>query len=667
MPPPYSIIESLGLYLPPQSQSTDAVLQGCKRPLHFPLEKITGIQNRRVAGKDEFSIDLAKKAMADCFAHSTCNAADIDVLICCNISRYDAPNRLSFEPCTAIKLRAHFGCNHALVFDLTNACAGMFTGIYIVDALLKTGLVRNGMVVSGEYITHLTQTAMQELDSFMDARLACLTLGDAGAAVILKSAAEGGFEAIDLQTLGRYSPYCIAKASGQGGMIMHTDSVNLTDAAVRCGAKHALHTLEQAGWEPNSFQQLIMHQTSTLTINGVKNEINKILENKVCGDHNTINNLAQRGNTASTAHFVALADAIQGNHINTGDKVIFSIGASGLTTGTALYVFDDLPDRLRRNDSLPVQPQQHQPAAPFFNPKTTSARMRIESIGVLPADALANNCHSLDMLTAAAKACLVNSSYRVNEIGLLMYSGVYRNEYLLEPAYATLLAGALDMNATEAANQQTLAFDVFNGSIGFLNACFLAQQLIANGNCKTAMIATAETDNNRASFYPETTGIRETASAFILDAHPTTGKGFSQFFFRYFTAAMEADTVYCDISNNQHVLRTEKDAALDDLYIDCIVSALDELQQQGTLDLSSVDVIFPPQISPGFIRRLSEQLDLPRVTFVDATSDEGDLFSSSIPYALNHAYAHRLVTTGNTGLFLAVGSGIQVGCAIYHF
>ena len=136
---PNTIIESLGVYLPPQSSSTSEVLQGCKNQIRFPLEKVTGIKTRHMAGQKEFSIDLARNAIGDCLAKSKYNPSDIDLLICCNISRYDALDLVSFEPSTSIRLRQHFGFTNAMVFDITNACAGMFTGIYIVNALINTG------------------------------------------------------------------------------------------------------------------------------------------------------------------------------------------------------------------------------------------------------------------------------------------------------------------------------------------------------------------------------------------------------------------------------------------------------------------------------------------------------------------------------------------------
>jgi hypothetical protein len=45
---------------------------------------------------------------------------------------------------------------------------------------------------------------------------------------------------------------------------------------------------------------------------------------------------------------------------------------------------------------------------------------------------------------------------------------------------------------------------------------------------------------------------------------------------------------------------------------------------------------------------------------------ENDLFTSSLPYALEHVREQHLVEPGDIGLIINAGSGIQVGCAIYY-
>ena len=663
-----SIIESIGVYLPPRTYSTDEVLSDCEKPLRFPLEKITGIRSRHIAGEDEFSIDLAQKAIVNCFDHSKYTPADIDILVCCNISRVDAPFSLTFEPCTAIRLKKHFGLEHALVFDISNACAGMFTGMYIVDALLKTGAVRRGMVVSGEYITHLTSTAQKEIEGFMDSRLACLTLGDAGAAVILEQSTDErlGFQSFDMQTLGTYSSFCIAKEAETEGWVMFTDAVNMTDAAIKSGGKYALDVIRKTGSSPDSFQHLIMHQTSRMSLDSARREINLLLKSDCFHAGNTIVNLEHRGNTASTSHIVALADHIHNQRIQAGDRVVFSISASGLTVGAALYTLDDLPERLRRNDAptkkLPATPPRQLNVSPSFT------GIRIESIGTLP-ETKASSRNTLELLHMAAADCLDKSSYSSNDIGVLIHTGVYRSEYVMEPALAALLAGKLNMNGllSDTDNRKTLAFDVFNGSIGFLNACHIAQQMIESGKCKAAMIVASEIENN-AKQYPDCLmGLRQTASAIILDAHPASHKGLSRFLFRDDTSFLNSYTARSLSQEGGHFLAVEKAADLEDRYLDGIAPAVDELLRREGIAPDQVNLVFPPQISTNFISRLIGRLELPRARFVDVAGDGPDLFSSSLPYGLAFALRENLVQSGDIGLMIAAGSGIQIACAIYKF
>ena len=275
----------------------------------------------------------------------------------------------------------------------------------------------------------------------------------------------------------------------------------------------------------------------------------------------------------------------------------------------------------------------------------------------------------MELLQQATTECLANSSHACNDVGLLIYSGVYRSAYLLEPAYASLLAGKLDMNATvsDIAGKETLAFDIFNGSLGFLNACYVAQQMIAAGKCKVAMIVAAEIENNSDKPADEQLGFCQTASAMILDAHPMKQKGFGRFLFRYFLESINAYTTYCDFKSKEPFLYIEKDAAIESLYVACIVPVVQEILQLGELDLSQVARVFPPQISSGFIAKLGKALHLPDEKLINTVQEGPDLFSSSLPSAIAYARENGLVKSGDVGLIIAVGSGIQVGCAIYHF
>lgn len=410
-----------------------------------------------------------------------------------------------------------------------------------------------------------------------------------------------------------------------------------------------------------------MHQTSSTALASAMREINRRMGARVCHPGNTIDNLARRGNTSSTTHFVALADSLATGRIRSGDRVIFAVSGSGLTVGTALYTFDDLPDRLRAPSAAPSPWQGSHPATNGPH-RVESSLVRVISVGTVPGPT-AGSEDTLTLLRRAALDCLGRSSFDRGDLGLLIYAGVYRSAYLTEPAIAALLAGELEINATmsDTDARRTLAFDIFNGAVGFLNACHVAAEMIRAGRVSSAMVVTAEIENNADAFPEQMLGIEETGSAVILARADGHAAGFGAFMFRSYTDHAEAFTSHCINRDATTCLVVVRHPELEACYIACIVPAVTELLEAEGLPIGRITRILAPQISPEFITGLSRALDLPRERFVDATSGRRDLFTSSVPFAFRSIIDQGLAKPGEIGLVVTVGSGIQVGCALYHF
>ncbi len=600
---------------------------------------------------------------------------DIDLLICCNISRVDGPDfRVSFEPSTSAKLKQHFGFSNAVVFDISNACTGMFTAILVCDAFLKAGLIQRGMVVSGEYISHLTQTAQKEIEGYMDSRLACLTVGDAGAALILEQSSDNkyGFHELELYTLGHYYDYCIAKATDKdhGGAIMFTDAVRVAAVNIQQAVSHAAYTMEQSGWTPEAFQHILMHQTSAMSIRDAAREINSFFGKEICNNKNVIYNLAERGNTATTTHFVALMDRILTGEIKTGENIIFGITGSGATIGTGLYTLDDLPDRIRKYASNGHKAAKVTEAAEVAKPDPASKtkRVYIESIGTVPPDGDVP-LETLELSRAAAEDALAQSSYSHRDIDLLLYAGVYRDDCLSEPAIASILAGLLQVNDTIESqyDKKTFAFDVFNGAVGFLNACHAATGMIQCDKAHSALVVTSEIENNSKARPYDLLGIAQTGSAVILGESSDGKTGFGNFVFKYWPENVEAYTTHTEQGQGKTWIHAKKDPALENYFRRCIREAVDELLALEKLDRSQIKVVLPPQISPEFVSSLSDELGFDRDIIVNIARENADLFTSSLPYTLQYVQEQQRVQPGDIGLIISVGSGIQVGCAAYYF
>jgi 3-oxoacyl-[acyl-carrier-protein] synthase III len=661
-----TVIESLGVYLPPRIVSSHDVMQECRQGGGLQLERLTGIRNRRMAGDGIYSIDLALAAVAKCLENSRHPPIEIDLVICCNMSRFDGPDfQVTVEPGAATRLAGHFGFHRALTFDVNNACAGMFTAIHLADAMFRAGQARVALIASGEYITHLTRTAQLEIEAMPDPRMACLTLGDCGAALILERTARdgAGFHAIDLYTAGAYGDLSIAKPTDRshGGAVMFTDSRGLHEVAIPQSAVHVARTLRRIGWGKEDLRHVVIHQTSERFFYEAAFQINERMEVECCDEHNMLNNLAERGNTATTSHVLAVWDAIASGRLRAGDKMLFGIQASGLTIGTAAYVFDDLPDRIRANALDDPRAPSPAPATPVLAP-----RIQLESIG-LAGSVGGTDCTGLELLDQAIGRCLAASSWRREDVALLIYAGVHRDEFLAEPAIAALAARRAGLNPQGPQDgRQTLAFDLYNGAVGFLQACHVACGFIQSGTYPMALVAASEIENNRSCPGAPLAGLAEAGSAAVLSASPGA-VGFGQFVFRSFPEHIGAWTSRLVQDGGRTSIAFTRDPAFEDICLDCITATLPELLEREGLRPQDIRAVLPPQLSPDFVARLRERWPAADTAFVDVAAAGNDPYSSTLVHTLHHARERGLVRQGDIALIINVGAGLQVGCATYYF
>ena len=175
-------IESVGVKLPAARLTTKDLMSQTSHRTRIQLERLTGIHERHVVGPGENSFTLATGAARDCLGHSQHQASDIEMLISTSITRSKGRSSQSFEPPLSLYIKQAIGATQAVNFDLSNACAGMLTGVFILHDMVTRGEISCGMVVSGEYISHLSWNAARQIRSLFSKQLASLTLGDAGSA-----------------------------------------------------------------------------------------------------------------------------------------------------------------------------------------------------------------------------------------------------------------------------------------------------------------------------------------------------------------------------------------------------------------------------------------------------------------------------------------------------
>lgn len=337
-----SRFESIGVYLPEKVVTTQELIDQMENKPQFDLVDLTGIKERRWRGEDENSHTLAVSAAQKCLDHSKYDASDLDVIISCSITRFNTQFNaqfFQFEPALSKHIKQDIGMRHSAInFDITNACAGMMTGVFMLDNMIKSGAVKRGMVVSGESITPITETAIREISEVIDPQFASMTVGDSGAACIMDHSPDGeeGINLMEIFTLAGYADLCFGMPSDRnpGGIAMYTDAMAIHKEVIerlpiileKYKNKH------QLGAE--DFDFVIPHQTSTRAIKTALDLCIPQFRRSEDGKFPTpLISLDRFGNTSSTSHFVVMDDYIRQGTIKPGDSILYLVLASGIILG----------------------------------------------------------------------------------------------------------------------------------------------------------------------------------------------------------------------------------------------------------------------------------------------------------------------------------------------
>jgi len=319
---------------------------------HIDLERLTGIRERRISTGDEDSYSLATAAALDCLNTAQQDAASLDVVISCSITKFKGGLTQWVEPSMSSAVARAIGADKAITFDVSNACAGMLTGVTILNNWIRRGAVERGLVVSGEYISQLGQNAARHVHNILSKELACLTLGDAGAALLLERApaGSGGITYAGFTTIAEHSRLCLAYPKGHDpGARMFTDSRAIQRAAISDVPTLLREVLEGEGISIHDIDHVVTHQTSARAIRKGMAAVSASFGD--APQHEAVITVDRYGNTASTTHTVALVEELEAGHIRPGETIALISMASGLEIGVVLLTVDeDLVSRYGHSD-----------------------------------------------------------------------------------------------------------------------------------------------------------------------------------------------------------------------------------------------------------------------------------------------------------------------------
>lgn len=335
-----SRLASIGAYLPSASMSTPELLSRMEKAPEFDLFKITGMAERRVADdtgdSPEDCLTMAVSAARVCLGRSRYSADEIDIVISCSISRTTDGRRHQFEPSFARRIAGELGADRAIHFDVSNACAGMMTGVYLLDRMIRSGEVRNGLVLSGEHITPIAFTAAREMEDSRDPQFASLSVGDSAVAVLVDRATDDAdvIHDIELMTCSEYSHLCLGMPSDDtGDLAMYTNNKEM-HAEDRLALWPAFHRDRLADdgrrFADEGYDFVVQHQVGSRFVDYMNHVGESTFGTPMPESLSVVEKFA---NTATTSHYLVLHQALMERRIPRGSKILMVPAASGVVTG----------------------------------------------------------------------------------------------------------------------------------------------------------------------------------------------------------------------------------------------------------------------------------------------------------------------------------------------
>jgi 3-oxoacyl-[acyl-carrier-protein] synthase III len=291
-------------------------------------------------------------------------------------------------------------------------------------------------------------------------------------------------------------------------------------------------------------------------------------------------------------------------------------------------------------------------------------RCRIESLGSSLPRRDFRRWGSLRHAVEAGCLCLKESQHRKAAVGLLINTGVHRDQHICEPAMAVFIQHRLGINI-EFQQRSTLAFDLQNGGCGMLDAVQVATAMLQSGEIEAAMVLASEANSDRhpdlCFAYPAS------GAALLLDISPWRGRGFGEFAFHTRDDYAGLYTSLVSLAEKRGRIVIQRQAELEDRYLAMAGAVVEDVLTRDCLRREEIDFVVPAQISTGFLDRLPAAIGFPGDKVINLSERLADTLSTSLFLALKLAMADHKPLPGQKALLLACGSGITVAAATYHF
>lgn len=311
-----------GSYVP-EGRLTNADLETLVETTDEWITTRTGIRERRIAGPEQATSDLAYEAATRALADADLDASVIDLIVVGT----STPDH-SF-PSVACKLQTRLGAGKVAAFDVNAACTGFLTALQVAEQFLRTGAAEHALVVGAD--------VMSRIVDYRD-RSTCILFGDGAGAFVLSRSDTPGLLASRTYSDGVHYDKLYVEGGGSRSVSEgHVPQIKMNGRAIFQLAVRAMTSaLEEvicrAGITLEEVDYLVPHQANQRILSAVADALGVPLER-------VISTIRDYGNNSAASVPLAFDLAVQDGRIRRGDTVALSAFGGGLAWGAALLTY----------------------------------------------------------------------------------------------------------------------------------------------------------------------------------------------------------------------------------------------------------------------------------------------------------------------------------------
>ena len=284
----------------------------------------TGVKERRIAHTS--LSDMGTIAAQHALASANKDPKEIDAVIMATCT----PEFII--PSTASRIQKNIGNNKAAAFDLNSACTGFVYGLSTAYALIKSGFMKNILLVGGEKVSFFLDWTERDT---------AVLFGDGAGAVVIESVESDSKihssklscdpflgEALMLNNFGSSMDFFDPASHGYFFDIRF-EGQEIFKNAVKTMSKLAKETLEEANLTIDDIDLCIPHQANLRILEATAKRCNLPMDKVMI-------NLDKYGNTSAGSIPIALTEAMEENKIKPNSKILFLAFGGGLTCAASI-------------------------------------------------------------------------------------------------------------------------------------------------------------------------------------------------------------------------------------------------------------------------------------------------------------------------------------------